>query len=86
MSKSAYHFTGVNFYGSHSEYVVSGSDCGNIFIWDKNTEAIVRLMHGDEGKFSLQEVTECFFQNVEYFPVNWSNFTYKIGLHQVIVA
>jgi len=40
---------GVNFYGSHSEYVVSGSDCGNIFIWDKNTEAIVRLMHGDEG-------------------------------------
>ena len=68
MSKSAYHFTGVNFYGSHSEYVVSGSDCGNIFIWDKNTEAIVRLMHGDEGKFSLQEVTECFFQNVEFFP------------------
>jgi len=40
---------GVNFYGSQSEYVVSGSDCGNIFIWDKKSEAIVRLMHGDQG-------------------------------------
>ena len=31
------------------EYVVSGSDCGNIFIWDKETEAVVRLVHGDKG-------------------------------------
>jgi hypothetical protein len=26
---------GVNFYGPHSEYVISGSDCGNIFFWSK---------------------------------------------------
>ncbi|XP_043201032.1 DDB1- and CUL4-associated factor 8-like [Amphibalanus amphitrite] len=39
---------GVNFYGPRSEYIVSGSDCGNIFFWDKNTEAIVQCMPGDE--------------------------------------
>ena len=39
---------GVNFYGPKSEYVVSGSDCGNIFFWDKATEAIVQCMPGDE--------------------------------------
>ncbi|XP_014274603.1 DDB1- and CUL4-associated factor 8 isoform X2 [Halyomorpha halys] len=39
---------GVNFFGPKSEFVVSGSDCGNIYIWDKNTEAIVQWMRGDE--------------------------------------
>ncbi|XP_017484171.1 PREDICTED: DDB1- and CUL4-associated factor 8-like isoform X2 [Rhagoletis zephyria] len=38
---------GVNFFGPNSEYVISGSDCGNIFFWDKNTEAIVNFMPGD---------------------------------------
>lgn len=39
---------GVNFFGPKSEYIVSGSDCGNIYFWDKNTEAIVQWMRGDE--------------------------------------
>ncbi|EDX08859.1 GD13644 [Drosophila simulans] len=38
---------GVNFFGPRSEYIVSGSDCGNIFFWDKNTEAIINCMKGD---------------------------------------
>ncbi|XP_043474764.1 DDB1- and CUL4-associated factor 8-like isoform X1 [Leptopilina heterotoma] len=38
---------GVNFFGPKSEYIVSGSDCGNIFIWDKDTESIVQWMLGD---------------------------------------
>lgn len=37
-----------DFYGPKSEYIMSGSDCGNIFFWDKNTEAIVQYMRGDE--------------------------------------
>jgi len=37
----------VNFFGPRSEYIVSGSDCGNIFFWDKNTEAIINYMKGD---------------------------------------
>ena len=40
---------GVNFYGPHSEYIISGSDCGNIFLWDRETEKIVQFFHGDEG-------------------------------------
>ncbi|KAL3885744.1 hypothetical protein ACJMK2_025787 [Sinanodonta woodiana] len=40
---------GVNFYGPKSEFIVSGSDCGHIYLWDKETEKIVQLMEGDEG-------------------------------------
>ena len=44
---------GVNFYGLQSEFVVSGSDCGHVFLWDKETEDIVQLMEGDhEGVVS----------------------------------
>lgn len=39
---------GVNFFGSKSEYIVSGSDCGYIFFWDKESEHIVKYMYGDE--------------------------------------
>jgi WD repeat-containing protein 42A len=40
---------GVNFYGPKSEYVVSGSDCGHVFLWDRQSEAIVNYFHADEG-------------------------------------
>ncbi|XP_024004716.1 DDB1- and CUL4-associated factor 8 isoform X3 [Eutrema salsugineum] len=38
---------GVNFYGPRSEYVVSGSDCGRIFIWKKKSGELIRLMEAD---------------------------------------
>ena len=38
---------GVNFFGPHSEFVVSGSDCGHVFLWDKETEEIVQCQEGD---------------------------------------
>ena len=37
----------VNFFGAHSEYVVSGSDCGNIFLWNTFSGAIVNVFQGD---------------------------------------
>ncbi|KAK4004382.1 DDB1- and CUL4-associated factor 8 isoform X1 [Daphnia magna] len=40
---------GVNYYGPRSEFVISGSDCGNIFFWDSSTEAIVQCIPGDEN-------------------------------------
>ena len=44
---------GVNFYGLRSEYVVSGSDCGHVFLWDKDTEEVVQFLEGDhEGVVS----------------------------------
>ncbi|MCO5611216.1 hypothetical protein L7F22_065467 [Adiantum nelumboides] len=39
---------GVNFFGPNTEYVVSGSDCGRIFIWKKTGGQLVSLMMGDE--------------------------------------
>eukprot|EP00117_Sycon_ciliatum_P010150 scpid88606/ scgid12165/ DDB1- and CUL4-associated factor 8; WD repeat-containing protein 42A len=39
---------GVNFFGPNSEYVVSGSDCGHVFIWEKSTEKVVQLLKADE--------------------------------------
>lgn len=38
---------GVNFFGPNDEYVVSGSDCGHIFIWKKKDAKLVRVMVGD---------------------------------------
>lgn len=40
---------GVNFYGAKSEYVVSGSDCGNVFIWDKESTELVNVFHADDA-------------------------------------
>lgn len=43
---------GVNFYGPASEYVVSGSDCGNVFLWDKESAQIVQIQHGEHPLLS----------------------------------
>jgi nuclear receptor interaction protein len=38
----------VNFYGLQDEYIVSGSDCGNLFIWDKKTGELLNILNGDQ--------------------------------------
>ena len=40
---------GVNMFGPRSEYIVSGSDCGHVFLWDRETEAVVNFLVGDEA-------------------------------------
>ena len=40
---------GVNYYGPRSEFVVSGSDCGNVFVWDRKSERVVNYFHADDG-------------------------------------
>ncbi|KAF2438781.1 WD40 repeat-like protein [Karstenula rhodostoma CBS 690.94] len=37
----------VNFFGQDDEYVVSGSDCGHVFIWDRKTAQLVNILEGD---------------------------------------
>lgn len=46
---------GVNFYGPCSEFVVSGSDCGHIYLWDKYSARIVQFMEGDRGGVVSEE-------------------------------
>jgi len=36
----------ANFWGE--EYVLSGSDCGRIFIWDKFSAELVMILNGDK--------------------------------------
>lgn len=36
----------ANFWGE--QFVMSGSDCGHIFIWDRQTAALVMMLEGDK--------------------------------------
>ncbi|KAL8700973.1 MAG: hypothetical protein Q9224_000714 [Gallowayella concinna] len=38
----------ANFFGLNDEYVVSGSDGGHLFIWDKKTSELVNILQGDD--------------------------------------
>lgn len=37
----------VNYFGPDDEYVVSGSDDGNFFIWDRKSSELVNVLEGD---------------------------------------
>ncbi|KAI9876852.1 MAG: hypothetical protein M1830_005462 [Pleopsidium flavum] len=37
----------INFFGLQDEYVVSGSDSGHLFIWDKRSTQLVNILEGD---------------------------------------
>ncbi|KAF1947342.1 WD40 repeat-like protein [Clathrospora elynae] len=37
----------VNYFGLQDEFVVSGSDCGNFFMWDRKTSKLVNVLEGD---------------------------------------
>ncbi|KAL3653088.1 hypothetical protein CASFOL_002769 [Castilleja foliolosa] len=38
---------GVSFFGPNDEYVLSGSDCGHVFMWKKKGGELIRMMVGD---------------------------------------
>ena len=45
---------GVNFYGNRSENVISGSDCGNLFIWETATGRLVNYQVIEIMKFVIK--------------------------------
>lgn len=45
----------VNFYGQNDEYVMSGSDDGRFFIWDKLNASILAIIHGDSEAVNVIE-------------------------------
>lgn len=45
----------VNYFGLQDEYVVSGSDCGHVFIWDRKSTEIVTILHADEDIVNVIE-------------------------------
>lgn len=40
---------GVNFFGPKSEFIISGSDCGYVYFWEKSSEAIVQFLRADDN-------------------------------------
>jgi WD repeat-containing protein 42A len=46
---------GVSFFGPNDEYVLSGSDCGNVFIWKKKGGKVMRMMCGDRNVVTCVE-------------------------------
>uniref|UniRef100_A0A182MW73 Uncharacterized protein n=1 Tax=Anopheles culicifacies TaxID=139723 RepID=A0A182MW73_9DIPT len=54
---------GVNFFGPHSEYVVSGSDCGSIYLWEKSSQTIVNWL-----RYNSSEIVNCLEPHPE-FPI-----------------
>ena len=47
----------VNFFGLQDEYVVSGSDSGHLFIWDKKTSQLVNILEGDREVVNVVQGT-----------------------------
>jgi WD40 repeat protein len=45
----------VNFLGPEDQYVVSGSDDGNWFIWDKKTQKLHDILEGDSSVVNVIE-------------------------------
>lgn len=45
----------VNFLGPYDEYVTSGSDDGNFFIWDKSSGELVDILEGDGSVVNVIE-------------------------------
>jgi hypothetical protein len=46
---------GVNFFGAYDEYIVSGSDCGNLFVWSKRDGCLRRMAEGDNHVLNCVE-------------------------------
>lgn len=44
---------GCGFFGSHSDYAVSGSDCGRVFVYDKRSKVVVRELEGHQGNVNV---------------------------------
>ena len=53
----------ANFFGLQDEYVVSGSDGGHLFIWDKKTSALVNILEGDNEVVNVVQGKGCIICN-----------------------
>ncbi len=57
----------VNFFGLQDEYIVSGSDSGHVFIWDKKTTQLVNILEGDGEVVNVVQGTPSKFYHSIHF-------------------
>jgi len=68
----------VNFMGQQSEYVISGSDCGHIFIWDRETACLINVTRGD------QHVVNCLSPHpIHHGVLASSGIDYNVKLFEI---
>jgi WD repeat-containing protein 42A len=53
----------VNFYGARDEYVISGSDDGNIYFWETSGGRLVHVVNGD------RHIVNCLAPHPRDFPI-----------------
>ncbi|XP_018100480.1 WD and tetratricopeptide repeats 1 L homeolog isoform X2 [Xenopus laevis] len=79
----------ASFMGSNGQYIVSGSDDGSFFIWEKDTRALIRVLQGDESIVNCLQPhpTYCFLATSGIDPVVrlWSPQPESEGLDRRVV-
>ena len=58
----------ANFFGLQDEYVVSGSDGGHLFIWDKKTSELVNILEGDNEVVNVVQGQPLSAQSLACLP------------------
>ena len=61
----------VNFFGLQDEYIVSGSDSGHVFIWDKKTTQLVNILEGDGEVVNVVQGTSSNFHHTILFSLHY---------------
>ena len=81
----------VAYHGERSEFVVSGSDCGNLFIWDSGTGKIVRTLFADK-RGAINCITSHPFDTLlatsglEHSAKLWSSCGKKVSMAEKAVS
>lgn len=68
MSGASARLTAGNFLGARSDKVVSGSDDGNFFVWDKDTGKLEGIWEGDGSVVNGECVLNALTLVVEQHP------------------
>jgi nuclear receptor interaction protein len=57
----------VNFFGLQDDYVVSGSDSGHVFVWDRKTTQLVNILEGDGEVVNVVQGMYLSFPSYQHF-------------------
>jgi WD40 repeat protein len=55
-----FRYSSVNFLGHTDQFVASGSDDGNVFVWLKSTGKLVNILEGDGSVVNVLEQNPCY--------------------------
>ncbi|THU53641.1 hypothetical protein C4D60_Mb10t16590 [Musa balbisiana] len=85
---------GVSFFGPSDEYVVSGSDCGHVYIWKKKHGDLVWMMSGDKHIVNCVEphpffpflASSGYDKNVKLWTPGWQPSPLPRNVEEIMAA